>query len=137
MDERVLRMNYIELTRAFGLTSLILSVGILFHLNHYETMARKMVDGPAGFIMGGVLPVLVGSFIINFPHANIHGWSLTLTIIGWILFLAGVFRIWCVHWWSKIIHAYMGFVPVLFATFGLIFALLLCYAGFIAPLYHS
>lgn len=85
-------MDYIELTRAFGITSLTISIGFLLHLKHYEQMARKMVGEPSGFILGGVLPILVGSLIINFPHESIHGWS-TLAIIGWILFLVGVFRI--------------------------------------------
>ena len=128
-------MGYIELTRAFGITTLIISIGFLFHLKHYETMARHMVGEPSGFILGGVIPVLVGSLVINFPHESFHGWS-ALSIIGWILFLVGVFRIWFVHLWIKIIKDNITFVPVLFAIFGLVFGLLLCYAGFIAPLYH-
>ncbi len=128
-------MEYIEVTRAFGVTSLIISLGFLFNLRHYEGMARKMVNEPSGFIMGGILPVLVGSFVINFPHNSFHGWS-ALNIIGWILFLVGGFRIWFVHYWCIIINKYITFIPVLFALFGLIFGLLLCYFGFIAPMYH-
>ena len=128
-------MDYIELTRAFGITSLTISIGFLLHLKHYEQMARKMVGEPSGFILGGVLPILVGSLIINFPHESIHGWS-TLVIIGWILFLVGVFRIWFVHLWIKIIKSNIEFVPVLFAIFGLILGCLLCYSGYIAPIYH-
>ncbi len=128
-------MDYIQLTRAFGITTLILSLGFLFNLRHYELMARKMVGGPSGFIVGGVLPVLIGSLVIHFPHPGLQGWSMTLTLIGWILFLVGVFRIWFVHWWVKIITANMTFVPVLFALLGLIFGLLLCYAGYVVPLY--
>ena len=128
-------MDYIALTRAFGITSLVISIGFLLHLKHYEAMARKMVGEPSGFILGGVLPILIGSLVIHFPHESIHGWS-TLTIIGWILFLVGIFRIWFVHLWIKIIKQNMAFIPVLFALFGLMFGFLLCYSGFIAPMYH-
>ena len=129
-------MDYLDLTRAFGVASLIMSIGFLFHLHHYEVMARKMVGEPAGFILGGVIPVLVGSLLLNFPHSLDHHWSSVLTVISWIIFLVGVFRIWFVHLWIKIISQNIKFVPVLFAVFGLIFGLLLCYAGFIAPLYR-
>ena len=127
-------MDYIAVTRAFGITTLIISLGFLFHLRHYERMAREMVGHASGFIMGGVLPVLVGSIIINFPADYIQGWP-TLTVIGWVLFLVGIFRIWFVHWWAEIIKENMAFVPVLFAVFGMILGCLLCYSGFIAPLY--
>ena len=127
-------MDYISVTKAFGVTTLVVSLGFLFHLSHYERMAREMIGHPSGFILGGVLPVLVGSVIINFPDSYIQGWPI-LTYIGWILFAVGVLRIWCIHWWINILKANMTFVPVLFAVFGLIFGCLLCYAGFVVPLY--
>ena len=94
-----------------------------------------MLGGPSGFILGGVLPVLVGSLVLHFPHPGAQGWQLTLPVIGAILFLVGVFRIWFVHLWVKIISNNMSFVPVLFAVFGLIFGCLLIFAGYIVPLY--
>lgn len=129
-------MDYIDVTRAFGVTTLILSIGFLCHLGHYKEMARKMVGKPAGFILGGVFPVLVGSLVLNFHQEWVLGWGLTLTIIGWTLFLIGVFRIWFVHIWIHLIKKYIKLVPVLFAVFGLMFGMLLCYAGFIVPLYR-
>jgi hypothetical protein len=129
-------MDYISVTKAFGVTTLVVSLGFLFHLSHYERMAREMIGHPSGFILGGVLPVLVGSVIINFPDSYIQGWPI-LTYIGWVLFAVGVLRIWCIHWWINILKANMAFVPVLFAVFGLIFGCLLCYAGFVVPLYSQ
>lgn len=129
-------MDYIAVTRAFGVATLVISIGFLFHLSHYERMAREMVGHPTGFILGGVIPVLVGSIIINFPNSYIQGWPV-LTLIGWALFLVGVFRIWCVHLWIKVIKSNMTLVPVLFAVFGLILGCLLCYAGFVVPLYRA
>ena len=32
-------MDYINLTRAFAVTTMIISIGFLFHLKHYEQMA--------------------------------------------------------------------------------------------------
>ena len=129
-------MDYISVTKAFGVTTLVVSLGFLFHLSHYERMAREMIGHPSGFILGGVLPVLVGSIVINFPDSYIQGWPI-LTYIGWVLFAVGVLRIWCIHWWINILKTNMTFVPVLFAVFGLIFGCLLCYAGFVVPLYSQ
>lgn len=130
-----IKMEYIQLTRAFGVATLVLSIGFLFNLKHYEEMARKMVGEPSGFILGGVLPILFGSLVIYFPHVSHHGWS-ALNIIGWILFLVGIFRVCFVQTWIKVLKQNMAFVPVLFAVFGLIFGCLLCYAGYISPWYH-
>ena len=129
-------MDYISVTKAFGVTTLVVSLGFLFHLSHYERMAREMIGHPSGFILGGVLPVLVGSIVINFPDSYIQGWPI-LTYIGWVLSAVGVLRIWCIHWWINILKTNMTFVPVLFAVFGLIFGCLLCYAGFVVPLYSQ
>lgn len=129
-------IDYLGLTQALGLISLVISLGFLFNLRHYEAMAKKMVGEPSGFIMGGILPVLIGGIIIHLSHETMHGWAITLTVVGWVLFLIGVFRIWFVRLWVKVIKDYIDFVPVLFALFGLIFAVLLCYAGYIMPLYH-
>ena len=126
-------MDYLALTKAFGIMSLIFSLGFLFHLRHYERMAREMIGHPAGFILGGILPVFVGCMIVNIPTDMIQGWPI-LTIMGWILLLVGILRVWCVHWWVEVMKQNTALVPVLFAIFGLIFGCLLCYAGFVLPM---
>jgi hypothetical protein len=129
-------LDHLGLTRAFGVFSLIISLGFLFNLRHYEAMAKKMVGEPSGFIMGGVLPLLIGVLIIHFSYEVQFAWTMTLNVIGWVLFLIAVFRICFVNFWIKIMKRYIDFVPILFALFGLIFGILLCYSGFIMPLYH-
>ena len=129
-------IDYLGLTRAFGIISLVISLGFLFNLRHYEGMAKKMVGEPSGFIMGGIFPVLVGGIITQLSHDTMHGWAIALTVIGWVLFMVGVFRIWFVEIWIKLLKKYIDFVPVLFALFGLIFAIMLLFVGYIMPLYH-
>ena len=129
-------MHHIAVTKAFGIINLIISLGFLFNLRHYEHMARKMATGPDGFILGGILPVLVSTLLLSYHNIWQLNWDITLTITGWILLIVGIFRIWFVYTWTKLIRRYIRVVPVLFAVFGLIFGLMLCYAGFVAPLYH-
>ena len=129
-------IDYMGLTKSFGIISIVISLGFLFNLRHYEAMAKKMLGEPTGFIMGGILPVLVGGILINISHSSIHGIALSLTVIGWVLFFVGIFRIWFVNLWVKILKQYIDFVPVLFSLFGLIFGCLLSYIGYIMPLYH-
>lgn len=128
-------MDYMEVTRAFGVITLVLSLGFLFHLRHYEKMAKKMVGEPSGFILAGVIPLLVGCFTIFYPLGSYGGWSFVLRIIGWIMFLVGVFRILFVHHWISFVNTYIKYIPVLYALAGLIFGLLLCFVGFLRPLY--
>jgi hypothetical protein len=129
-------MDYIDVTRAFGVATIIISLGFLFNLRHYEEMAKRMVGGPTGFVMGGILPVIIGSLLLNFHQEWSFSWAATLTVIGWLLFLVGIFRIWFVNLWIKLIKANIRFVPILFAVFGLIFGVMLCFAGYVVPLMH-
>ena len=126
-------MDYIELTRAFSWFCWVLAFGFLFNMSHYEGMARKMVTGPSGFIMGGILPSLVGAIIIHYPHISVHSFS-ALKICGWVLFLIGVIRMLFVRQWIGLMEQNIKIVPILFAVFGLIFGCLLTYSGYIAPL---
>ena len=57
-------MEYIAITKALGLFILIVSIGFLFHLSHYERIH------PSGFILGGILPTLC--LIINIPTEDIQ-----------------------------------------------------------------
>ena len=124
-------MAYIEFSQLFGIVSTVLAVGILFNLSDARKMAKEMVSTPSGYILAGVLPLIFGCWTVLQSNHWVLGWPLVVTIIGWMMFLFGIFRLWFATIWLRLIQRGLDEAPVLFGLFGLIFGLLLLYVGFV------
>lgn len=127
-------MSYIFFAKWFGVISVILSLGILFNLDDAKIMAKRMVEKESGYIMGGVLPIIFGSFGLMHQHSFEMGWQTIVTMIGLLMMLAGVFRVLFVERWKTLMHRHLDQIPPLFSLFGLMFGVLLLYVGFFSPL---
>jgi hypothetical protein len=125
-------MNYIIFARWFGLVSVILSLGILFNLEDARDMAKHMVRSDSGYIMGGVLPTIFGSWSLMFANSFELGWHLIVTVIGASMVLVGIFRVIFVKQWKALLSKYIQEIPFLFSLFGLMFGVILLYVGYIA-----
>lgn len=125
-------LDYIAFARWFGIVSLFLSLGILFNLEDARQMARNMVNGESGYIMGGVLPIIFGSLSLMFANSFTEGWTLLITLAGFATLCIGVFRVIFVKQWKRLIAAHIESIPFLFSLFGLMFGVILLYVGFIA-----
>ena len=125
-------MDHVAYAQVIGLTVLVISLGILMNLSHAKKMAAQMIPSSVGFVMGGVLPTLVGAWVITQQNVWTGFWPTTMTVVGWLIFLLGVFRLWFVKIWIKLLQDNIKYLPILFALFGFIGGFLLCYIGFIA-----
>lgn len=127
-------MSYIFIARWFGVISILLSLGILFNLEESKEMAKKMIKEESGYIMGGVLPIIFGSYSLMLHHAFDMSWQLVVTVISSIMVLLGVFRCFFVRSWRKLMYRHVDQIPALFGLFGLIIGLLLLYVGFVSEI---
>jgi len=127
-------MSYILFAQWFGVISTILALGMLFNLGDARRMAKHMVEEESGYVMGGVLPIIFGSLALMHHHEFSLGWELVVSLIGVFMMLIGIFRVWFVHAWKKMMYRFLDQVPTLFSLFGLMFGLLLLYVGFVAPI---
>lgn len=123
-------MDHIAYAQVIGLTVLMVSLGILTNLSHAKKMAAQMIPSSVGFVLGGVIPTLIGSWAITQHNIWTGFWPITMTIIGWFIFFLGIFRLWFVKIWIKLLEENIKYLPILFALFGLMGGLLLCYIGF-------
>ena len=124
-------MAYIHYAQLFGIISTVLALGILFNLTEARKMAKEMVGTASGYILAGVLPLIFGcSTMLQVNHWAM-GWPLVVTVIGWLMFVFGVFRLLFVRVWLRLVRSVLDEAPVLFSLFGLIFGLLLLYVGFV------
>lgn len=132
-------MDYIMFARWFGIISVLLSVGILFNLTDARRMAKNMMETESGFIMGGVLPIIFGSYTFIHQNSFTIGWQLVVTLIGLFMLIIGSFRVIFVKKWKQVIHRNLDKIPALFSLFGLMLGLLLLYVGFFSSMvsYHA
>ncbi len=125
-------MTYLMFARWFGVVSVILSLGILFNLENAREMAKHMVKGESGYIMGGVLPIIFGSLSLLFVDSFYVGWNLVVTFVGASMLAVGIYRVIFVKQWQETIARNIQKIPFLFSLFGLMFGVILLYVGFIA-----
>ena len=123
-------MPHLVFARWFGLISIILSLGILFNLEDAKAMAKNMIDGESGYIMGGVLPIIFGSLAFIQRNGLVPGWQIVATLIGLFMLVIGAYRVLFVNSWKRLISSHLNKVPFLFSLFGLILGCLLLYVGF-------
>lgn len=126
-------MSYIIFAQWFGIISTILALGILCNLDDAKIMANNFAHQESGYLIGGVLPIIFGTFCFLHTNSLTTGWQLAVTLVGLFMLLIGTFRVIFVHAWKRIIIRHIDKVPALFALFGLMFGILLLYVGFIAP----
>lgn len=125
-------MDHLFYAQVFGVTAVLLALGILFNLDHSRKMAQEMIHSSTGYIMGGVLPAVFGSWIVTQHNNWTMGWPIAVTLIGWFMLLVAIFRLWFVRKWISLLEHQVDRIPVLFALFGLMLGLLLCYIGFVS-----
>ncbi len=130
-------MDYIVFARWFGIISIILAFGILINLDDAKQMAARLIESETGYIMGGVLPIIFGSYaFVVLDNAFVLGWQLVLTGISMIMVLAGMYRVFFPNHWRKTLTNQIDNIPPLFSLFGLLFGLLLLYIGYVSPIVH-
>lgn len=125
-------MDYILLARCFGLITIILSLGILFNLEDARNMAKNLVNSETGYILGGVLPVIFGSWTLLVTGSFALDWQLVVNIVGLGMLIIGIFRCVFVNQWKALMIRHLDQIPFLFSLFGLMLGVVLIYVGFMA-----
>ena len=77
----------------------------------------------AGFIMAIFMGVKWNSPLVKL---------FAIGVVGWLMMLLGIMRLWFVDSWSSMVKKHVDKVPVLFSLFGLMIGLLLSYVGFVS-----
>ncbi len=127
-------MTYIIFAKWFGVVSVLLSLGILFNQEEAKAMAKNMVNQETGYIMGGVLPIIFGSYSLVQSNAYSLSWQLCVTFVSLMMVIIGVYRVFFVNHWRALMHKNLDKIPPMFSLFGLILGLLLLYVGFVAEI---
>jgi hypothetical protein len=80
------------IARLIGPTYLAIGVGILLNGSFYTGLVEEAVRSASLIYFSGLMAILSGLAILN-VHRAWHGWQGIITIIGWLLTIAGVLRL--------------------------------------------
>lgn len=127
-------LSYIIFAKWFGIISTLLALGMLFNLSDARHMAKRMIDSEAGYIMGGVQPIIFGSLVLVSDGSFSFGRPMVVSIIGLLMVLIGAYRVMFANHWKRLMTRYVDRIAPLFSLFGLMFGLILLYIGYISPL---
>jgi hypothetical protein len=127
-------MSYsIELARFLGLFISIISLGLLINRKHFLEVADNLVVSPSVQLVATILPLILGSFIIVTHNIWNSDWTVLVTIVGWLIFLAGVFRAFFPAAWINIIKTKShGAFPAVMGVIFFIIGLILLWFGFLS-----
>jgi hypothetical protein len=80
------------IARLIGPTYLAIGIGILLNGSFYTGLVEEAVRSASLIYFSGLMAILSGLAILN-VHRGWHGWRGIITIIGWLLVIAGVLRL--------------------------------------------
>ena len=89
----------------FGLILLIVSLKFLKDPDEIKHLAKDVTSNHGIMFIAGLLPLILGSivlFLIGPVHAEGHV-ELLASLLGGILFLIGLFRLWCREKWCELV----------------------------------
>ncbi len=81
------------IARLIGPLFVVLGVGILVNQSVYTDMIRQAVLIPVVIYLTGLLAFTAGVAMLNAYHAWTADWRIIVTILGWIMVIAGIVRI--------------------------------------------
>ena len=123
-------METVILAKFLGVFFLVFGCGFLFNREHGAAVAADLVKHPAVQLLAGVIPLLVGSWVVATHNNWVQGWSVLVTVVGWLMLLVGIFRLWFTAAWVAMVEGKEEHIAIIGGFITLIIGILLAYVGF-------
>jgi hypothetical protein len=81
------------IARLVGPLFIVLGLGCLINQTLYADMIGQAVMVPVVIYLSGLMAFLAGVGMLNGYHAWTADWRIIITILGWLLVIAGILRI--------------------------------------------
>jgi hypothetical protein len=83
----------IYLAKLLGLYFFIVGLAVLFKTENFQKSIREIGGSDAIMTLISIMPLAVGLSIVLGHNVWLMHWSVLITIIGWIMLIAGVMRL--------------------------------------------
>lgn len=105
--------NSIFLAQALGIFLSIISLWILLRINKFDAVANEFVTSPALMMLAGIFSLTIGILILLIHNTWQINWTLLITIIGWLVFLQGIVRLFLFEKLKKHVSWVLNHRPVI------------------------
>lgn len=82
-----------RIARLVGPVLVATGIGMLANSSLYAGMVAAAVHSPTLVFLSGLLVLTAGIAILNSYHAWTSDWRVIVTVLGWLLVIAGIIRI--------------------------------------------
>ncbi len=123
-------LTTVFLAKFLGIVFTSFALGLLFNRDHAKKIAADLVAHPGIALVAGVVPLLLGAFLVLVHNTWAWNWDVIVTIAGWLLFVVGLFRLWCVDVWIDVMKKHKDRVALRAGLIVFVIGILLIYVGF-------
>ena len=121
----------ILLAQAIGCYLFLMSLAMLIHSQRFKKAANDYLGNPAVMTLVGALTLVIGLLIVLQHNIWVSDWVVLITLVGWIVFLQGVLRLFVPDAFAKMSKDFMSKpVYTLVCWARLIIGIYLIWAGF-------
>jgi hypothetical protein len=86
-------MTDANIFQIMGLAYSSIGLGMLINPRFYAKMLNKMIDDEAVLFLTGFLVEVLGYFLIAYHNIWTGGWTIIITITGWLAMLKGIMMV--------------------------------------------
>jgi len=83
----------ILLARVIGLSMIVLYVSVLKNAHLYKGFIKSITEQPLFLLITGFINLLLGLLILQVHSVWGFDWRVSITIVGWVLFISGIIRL--------------------------------------------
>lgn len=118
------------LAKFIGYTFVVISISFICNKKKINTLLNAIENDPGVQFLTGFITLLIGALLI--ANYNVWHWSLylTVTIIGWLIFISGIFRLCFTKEWVKLIKKQKNQSMYIINIITLLIGLFFLYLGF-------
>jgi len=121
------------LAKVMGIFLFLVSLGMLVHQQRYKRLMHDFLSNSSLVNFSGCVGLILGLLVLGCHNVWVSDWPVLVTIIGWIVLLQGVMRIFFPDAYSKMVKELMnGTGYQVWSWVWLLIGLYLVWVGFSA-----
>jgi hypothetical protein len=121
----------IVLAKVFGIFLFIMGIGSIRNHQRISGAISEIFEFKIIQLILGIIPLLIGSFIVSIHNMWILYWTVIITLLGWIFLLIGIIRLIFTEFWLNRVKSMQDKVSLKFSgSITALIGLVLMYFGF-------
>lgn len=113
----------IILAKILGLYFLAIGIALIINPNRFKSMYQQMMKDENFLLLGGIMALLIGAFIVSVHNIWVLGWPVIITVLGWWSLIKG-FGLLIYSDFTRLFSFMSDRSPLFFRIIGFVWAVL-------------